>query len=322
MSELTYAYYPGCSQLGTAGEYEASTRACCEALGLDLREVPDWSCCGSSPAHMVDHHLSAALAGRNLNRAATVGAKSMLTPCPSCLNVLRTARARLADPEFRSRVEALTGEPCLEGPEPRSVLQALVEDLGPGELARRVTRSLAGVRIVTYYGCLLTRPPGIMAFDDPENPVSMDRLLQAAGAEVPDFAAKQDCCGASLAVPRQDIVLKLSGGVLREAEEAGAAAIAVACPLCHMNLDLRRSQINAAAGRKYTVPVLYFTQILGLALGLPESRLGLSRLTVSPAPFLEAWQRAGEAAAKAAADKAARKTVKKAGAQAQEEVRP
>jgi len=312
---LRLGYYPGCSQSGTAAEYDISTRACCKALGVELVDVPDWTCCGSTPAHTVDHTLAGALAARNLLQAEGTGLSRVTTPCPSCLAALKTADAHLAHETYRARVEQLLGCP---GPGPmqsESVLQVLYEEVTPKAIAAKVTKPLTGLRLVAYYGCLLNRPPGLMAFDDPENPVAMDEILKACGAEVLEFPFKTECCGAAFGMPRLDVMQRLSARILGMAQDLGADAIVVACPLCQMNLDLRRGQVNSFAtqqgGQDIQMPVPYFTQLLGLALGLPEAELGLNKLVLPLGPALAAAaererQRAEKAAAEAAA-KAAKK---------------
>jgi len=295
----TLAYYPGCSQTGTAGEYDRSSRACCAALGVRLVDVPDWTCCGSTPAHTVDHVLAGALAARNLLQAELAGFDRLATPCPSCLAALRTASRHLAEPEqpeggpsFRAGVERLLDRPAPLRAGAVSVLQVLVEDVGLSAIAAAVTAPLTGLRVAPYYGCLLNRPPELMAFDDPENPVAMDRVLAACGATVVDFPFKTECCGAAFGMPRLEIMQRLSARLLGMAQDCGADAIVVACPLCQMNLDLRRSQVNRHSrrqgDRESALPVPYFTQLLGLALGLPEAALGLDKLVVPLRPALDA----------------------------------
>jgi len=281
-------YYPGCSQSGTAAEYDISTRACCKALGIELADLPDWTCCGSTPAHTVDHVLAAALAARNLLQAESAGLTRVATPCPSCLSALKTADAHLADEHFRARVEALLGKPAPGPVECVSVLQVLYEQVGEQAVAAAVKRPLTGLRVAPYYGCILNRPPGLMAFDDPENPVAMDRILAACGATVVEFPFKTECCGAAFGMPRLDVMQRLSARILDMARSCGADAIAVACPLCQMNLDLRRGQVNAASRQNIQMPVPYFSQLLGLALGLPETDLALHKLVLPLAPALEA----------------------------------
>ncbi len=285
----TYAYYPGCSGLGTSQEYELSTRAVCRALGLELREIPDWSCCGSTPAHTVDHVLSSALAARNLVQAESMGdVSAVITPCPSCLTNLKTAEHRLHDQDFKDRVNRLLDKPVQNRLPVKSVLQVLYEDLTPAELKKRVVRPLKGLKLAPYYGCIMNRPPEVMQFDDHEHPVAMDELMQALGATVVFYPLKVECCGASFGVARRDIVARLSGKLLDMAEDKGAAAMVTACPLCQMNLDLRQGQINAATKAQHNMPVFYYTQLIGLALGLPEAELGLDKLVVSPQPVLQA----------------------------------
>lgn len=281
-----FAYYPGCSLEGTAQDYDRSGRACCAALGIELAEIPDWSCCGSSPAHAVDAVLSGALAARNLGLARQGGFGAVVTPCPNCLVNLRTAARDLDDPARRERINALLSVPCEGGLPAVSLLQALFEQAGPQALARAVVRPLAGLRVAPYYGCILHRPPGLMAFDDPENPVAMDALLEAAGAEVVAFPFKTECCGASYGVPRKDLVMELSGRLLEAAADLGADALAVACPLCQMNLDLRQGQVNRILGTNYRIPVPYFTQLMGVALNIAEAQLGFGKLCIDPRPVL------------------------------------
>ena len=295
---LTYAYYPGCSGLGTSREYDLSTRAVCQALGIVLADVPDWSCCGSTPAHTVDHVLSAALAARNLAKVEAMGRDTAVTPCPSCLTNLRTASHRMADGGFRERTNALLDAPCQNTVTAKSVLQILVQDYGVTRLSRKVVRPLTGLRVAAYYGCIMNRPPEVMAFDDHENPMALDDILSALGADVRPFPLKVECCGASYGVARRDIVARLSGRLLDAAADVGADMVVAACPLCQMNLDLRQEQINSANKTSHRMPVLYYTQLMGLALGIPEERLGLGKLCVSPREVLRIA--AGRAAAKRA----------------------
>jgi heterodisulfide reductase subunit B len=285
-SELTYAYYPGCSGLGTSIEYEISTRACCRALGIELVELDDWSCCGSTPAHTFDHLLAAALAARNLNIVKQMGMKSVLTPCPSCLSALRKADYRMKDPKFKEKVNALLDTPYNGGIEAKSVLQVIFEEIGTEKIAEKVKRPMKGLKVAPYYGCIINRPPEVMAFDDPENPVAMDRILEAVGAEVVQFPFKVECCGAAHGVPRRDVVMFLSSKIISMAQDAGANSIAVCCPMCHQNLDLRQDQINAYRGTNFRMPIFYFTQILGLSLGFNERELGLDKHNVSPKEIL------------------------------------
>ncbi len=288
---MKLAYYPGCSAIGTSADYEVSTRAVCQDLGLALNDMDDWNCCGSTPAHAVSAELSAALCGRNLDIAAKSGAEKVLTPCPSCLSNLRHAGHRLEDASFRNSVNELLDDPLEETlPETISVMQALVENFGLDVIERRAFKKLKGLRLVPYYGCLMSRPGEIMNFGHPENPQMMEDILRACGAEVLDFPLKTSCCGASFGIPERSMTANLSGKILQVAKNMNADAVVVACPLCQMNLDLRQDQASKAMLTQFDIPVLYFTQMLGLAFGHQPKELGFDKLCVSPAALLEKWE--------------------------------
>ncbi len=292
---MKYAYYPGCSGHGTSVEYEASTRAVCNALNMDLVEIEDWNCCGSTPAHSISHELSGALAARNLMQAAKTGADCVISPCPSCSSNLKMARYRMQKPAFKAEVDELLDAPTpanAEGGadllETYSVLQAIVEHVGVENLASRVTYPLEGMKVVTYYGCLLSRPAQVAKFDDPENPVSLDNIMKALGAEVLPFALKTECCGAAMGIPDVNIPGSLSGRILDTAKAVGAEAVITACPLCHMNLDLRQRQAARISKKSFFgLPVFYYTQMIALAFGLPENTMRLDKLAVNPHPLLD-----------------------------------
>lgn len=292
---MKYAYYPGCSGHGTSVEYEASTRAVCRALNMDLVEIEDWNCCGSTPAHSVSHELSGALAARNLMQAAKTGADCVISPCPSCSSNLKMARYRMQNPAFKTKVDELLDAPTpanAEGGadlmETYSVLQAIVENVGVENIASRVTYPLEGIKVVTYYGCLLSRPAHVAKFDDPENPVSLDNIMKALGAEVLPFALKTECCGAAMGIPDVNIPGSLSGRILDTAKAVGAEAVVTACPLCHMNLDLRQRQAARISKKSFFgLPVFYYTQLIALAFGLPKSAMRLDKLAVNPYPLLD-----------------------------------
>lgn len=294
---MNYAYYPGCSGYGTSKEYEASTQAVLQALNLNFAAVPDWSCCGSTPAHSLDNVLSAALGVRNLMQAAKSGdIDGLVTPCPSCLGNLKMARHRMLQPAFKAQVDALLDNPSpadpLDLPEAFSVLQILVEKVGLEAIKEAVSKPLKGVKVACYYGCLMSRPKDVMNFDDPENPMAIDNIMTALGAEVVPFSLKTECCGASFGISRRDIVGNLSGRILSTAKAFGADALVTACPLCHMNLDLRQIQAERVYGEKFNLPVFYYTQLMAYCLGQSGKALLLDKLTVSPAPFFAKLQEA------------------------------
>jgi heterodisulfide reductase subunit B len=249
---------------------------------VELVDIPDWSCCGSTPAHTVNHVLSAALSARNLAQVESMGMTRAATPCPSCLTNLRTASHKMDDPAFRDKVNALLDVPCRNAVDTQSVLQVLAENVDPGLIKGKVVKPLTGIKIACYYGCIMNRPPEVMRFDHHENPMAMDNLMAILGAEVVPFPLKVECCGASYGIPRGDIVARLSGKLLDAARDVGADAIVTACPLCQMNLDLRQGQINDALRENFRIPVFYYTQLLGYALGLDRAELGFEKLCVDP----------------------------------------
>jgi heterodisulfide reductase subunit B len=198
------------------------------------------------------------------------------------LTNLKVASHRLEEGTFKQEVDQLLDVPSKNNIEVKSVLQILYEECGLEKIKESVVKPLKGLKIAPYYGCIMNRPPEIMDFDDPENPVAMDKILEALGAEVLSFPLKVECCGASFGVTKKEIVLQLSGKLLYLARDIGADAMAVACPLCQMNLDLRQDQINRAWKTRFDMPVLYYTQLMGYAFGLKDKDLGLSKLNVSP----------------------------------------
>ena len=278
---MKYAFFPGCSLESTAWDFDRSTRAVCRALGIELEEIPDWVCCGSTPAHASSALLAVALPVLNLQKARAAGLPVM-TACASCYARLRTANHKVRhEPEDRRRTERITGKPYDGGVEVHHVLDVLVNHFGLEKIRAKVNQPLDGLRVACYYGCLLTRPPEIVAFDDPEHPTCMDDLAAAAGAEPVLWPFKTECCGASLSMTHAEVVGRLGHKLLSMARQAGAECLAVACPLCQVNLDLRQADAAKAHGALPPTPVLYVTQLLGLALGLSPQELGLEALSVS-----------------------------------------
>ncbi len=284
---MNLAYYPGCSALGTSKDYEISTFAVCKALGISMNSIEDFNCCGSTPAHAMSHELSTALAARNIRLAASSGAKKILTSCPSCLGNLKTAKARMENEEFKNTVDALLDTPTDELLDSYSVLQYIVEEIGLDAIKEKVVKPLNGVKIACYYGCLLTRPPKIMNFDDVEFPMSMDKILTALGAECVPYPLKTECCGAAHGIANKKMTSNLSSRLIERAREFKVDAIAVACPLCQMNLDLRQSQAEKMFDEVYDIPALYFTQLMGIAFGLKDEEILLGKLVVSPKELLQ-----------------------------------
>lgn len=301
-----FGYYPGCSGLGTSAEYDKSTRAVLAALNIPIKDIEDWSCCGSTPAHTIDHNLSTALSARNFVQAEKQGLIDVLTPCPSCLKNLKSALHHMKSPLIGPKASKLLGgETVSDGHTVKSVLQVIHEDMDKDFFKNQIRRPLTGLKVVPYYGCLMSRPKELMEFGDPENPMAMDDLLTIAGAEVIPFPLKTDCCGASMGIPLNEAVTRCSGKIIDLAVSLGADVIVAACPLCQMNLDMRQSQIERAAKKTYNIPVMYYTQLLGLAFNLPEKSLGLNKLIVNPQPVLDKLAAAREAAKAAKSEGAA-----------------
>jgi heterodisulfide reductase subunit B len=270
----------------TAWDFDRSTRAVCRALGIELEDIPDWVCCGSTPAHASNAALAVALPVLNLQKSQSVGLPVM-TACASCYARLRTANHKVrSEPDQRQQAERVTGKPYDGSVEVQHVLDVLVNRFGVEGIRPKIVRRLSGLRVACYYGCLLTRPPEVVAFDDAEHPRSMDDLVAVTGAEPVDWPFKTECCGASLSMTNSDVVARLCHRLLSMARQAGAECIAVACPLCQVNLDLRQADAAKAHGEIPQTPVLYITQLLGLALGLSYDELGMNALTVSAESLL------------------------------------
>jgi heterodisulfide reductase subunit B len=282
---MSYLFYPGCSLESTARDYRDSVLAVCRALGIELPELPDWTCCGSTAAHQSDPRLAVALPAKNLAAAA---GSTVVVCCAACHNRLKTANHRIAsDPAIRAEAAEAIGADYDGSTPVKHLLEVLSEEAMLDEIARRAARPLRGLRVASYYGCLLVRPPEVMQPDDSENPMLMDKLLAACGAEPLDWPHKVECCGASFSITKVESVRRLSREILAAARDAGADCLATACPLCQSNLDLRQREIEAQFGERFGLPVFYFTQLLGLALGLSPAEVSLRSLIEDPRPCLE-----------------------------------
>lgn len=277
------AYYPGCSLHSTAGEFNASTWAVADALGLKLIEPRGWVCCGSSAAHRSDPEAALRLPLANLSIVEQSGFQEVTMPCAACFNRHKAAQYEIRhDSQRRAAMDEALGYAYQDNVRVTTLTQTILERIGPEKVAAQVKQSLGGLSVVSYYGCLLTRPPQVTEAQHPENPMDMDTLVAALGAKPLDWSYKTACCGAAHSLTRTDIVLKLSSRLITHAREVGADLIAVACPLCHTNLDARQFQM----GLEQPMPVLYFTQLAALALGLPEKAAALNKNLVDPRPLL------------------------------------
>ena len=281
-----YAYYPGCSLHSTGSEYDVSFRAVCEKLGIEIEELKRWICCGTSPAHSSSRLLSLALPFENLCLVEKMGMTDVVAPCASCFARLKTAAFEASeDPKLAGQISEALDKPL---PESINILNPLEIFHGKEGLEDAVAKDMPGLKVACYYGCLLTRPSKVMQFDECEYPMIMDELLGSMGITTLDWSYKTDCCGGSLAMTRTDVVLKLTNEILEDAKAVGANAIAVACPLCHINLDTRQEEIEKEYGVKYGLPVFYFTQLMALAMGVPSDKLGFKKHFVGTDELLSA----------------------------------
>jgi heterodisulfide reductase subunit B len=266
---MRYAYYPGCSLHSTASDYQQSIDSVFKKLSIDLTEVEDWTCCGASAAHASDLLLPVVLPAKDLAKVEKMGLE-VVAPCAACYNRLRTAAYKIREsPDLRKKVEEILKADFLES------------------IGKLLQKNLGGMKVVCYYGCLSARPQKIVAFDDPVYPSYLDRLIKTLGGEPIEWPFKTECCGGSFSVSRTDIVLKLTRDLLDMAQGLGAEAVVVDCPLCQFNLDFRQEEVEKKYGVHFGLPVFYFTQLLGICLGLGEESLGLKKLNVDPFPLLE-----------------------------------
>jgi len=281
---MSIPYYPGCTLSTKAKGYDRSGRAVAQALGLDLEELPEWQCCGATFPLATDDSMALIAPTRMLYQAQQAGQR-MTTLCAICFHVLRRSQALLErDPEMLERINWFT-EQEYAGVQVTHFLEILRDDLGWETLAERITHPLGGLKAAPYYGCLLLRPFDEIGLDDPENPTIMHDLVQALGAEPVDFPYSIECCGSYLTVKEPQVSKTLSAEIVASARENGADVIVTACPLCQFNLDYPQRETGAGqAGNE--IPILYFTQLMAVALGLPQEDWGIEEHYVAAEPLL------------------------------------
>jgi len=278
MTDVKVGYYPGCSLKGSSRDFAESMQAVAKALSIELCEIPEWNCCGASSGHMIDRLVAIALPVNVLLQAQKAGMDQVMAPCASCYNRLATARHDIENsPATKAQVEKILETTIDKLPRVLNVIELLAQvsdRIGP-----KVTKKFEQT-VACYYGCLLVRPAKVTGFDRTEDPVEMDKLVVAVGGKTVDWNFKTECCGASFSISRTQVVGRLGAKIMRDAAEKKAEAVVVACPMCHSNLDLRRGEINqnmSETGKGTDIPVLFITQVIGLALGLSEKALGLGR---------------------------------------------
>lgn len=285
---MNYTYYPGCSLSGSAMEYDVSTRAVIERLGISITEINDWNCCGATAGESVSSLLCFALGARNLALAERMDPSAdILAPCSACyLNLKKVEMERREDPELAKNLDTILGEENLvinTPPRVRHLLDVLVNDITVDTILEKTTRPLTGLRVAPYYGCQCLRPYAV--FDDPEAPTSMDGLLRACGAQVVAWEMGARCCGASNMSTKPETAKKLVQKILMDAR--GADAIATVCPMCQLNLEGFQKAISRDAGTDLTISVLYLPQLIGLALGLDQDEVKLDKNLALMPGFME-----------------------------------
>ena len=268
--------YPGCSMNGGSREYKESVVALAGVFDIELVEIPDWNCCGATAAHNLNKELSLSLPARIMALAEKEGLTDIVVPCAACYNRLSVTKHELAeDQSLSSKVASIIGLTYAGTTEILNIIQ-FIDKYIAGKLEEKVVKPF-NYKSACYYGCLLVRPHDILKFDRVEDPQSMDLLVKKAGGNAIDWAFKTECCGAGMSVSRTDTVARLSGDILKDAADRHADVMVVACPMCHSNLDMRRPEINKYLNEEITMPVLYISQVLGLAVGLDAKTLGLNR---------------------------------------------
>jgi heterodisulfide reductase subunit B len=273
---MKFGIYPGCSLTGSARDYNESVFALAEAFGLDFIQIPDWNCCGATAAHNLNRELSLALPARILALAEKNGLEEIIVPCAACYSRLVITQHELKkDPELKNRISEVIEMDYSGSSRILNVIEWIDKYIVPQLDAKIVSQFK--YKVACYYGCLLVRPDKVLKYDRAEDPLTMDIVMSKIGATPVDYPYKTECCGAGLSISRTDIVSKLSGKIIEDAEHRGADAIIVACPMCHSNLDMRRPDINKYWKTEYNIPVIFVTQAIGLAIGLPASKVGLKR---------------------------------------------
>jgi len=268
--------YPGCSLTGASRDYNESVFALAEAFGIEFAQIPDWNCCGATAAHNTNKELSLALPARIMALAEQSKMEEVVVPCAACYNRLVVTQSELKKhPEQKNRINEVIEMNYTGSLKILNVIEWIDKYIIPN-IDEKIIKPF-NRKVACYYGCLLVRPGKIMQYDRVEDPQTMDTVMNKIGATTVEYPFKTECCGAGLSISRTDIVSKLSGKIIEDAENRGAEAIIVACPMCHSNLDMRRNNINKYWNRKFEIPVLFVTQAIGYAIGLPASKTGLNR---------------------------------------------
>jgi heterodisulfide reductase subunit B len=283
-----YAYYPGCSLESLATGYNISTLEVTHELGLDLKEIKDWNCCGSTAYFPVDELLAYTLVARNLALAEKEGLSDFVAPCSACYKNAYFTNAYLKkDPDLAEHINyALEADNLhVNGTmKVRHLIEVIIEDVGLEEIKKKVSHPLKELRIAPYYGCQLLRPR--KDHENVENPQFFENLLSALGAEPVEYPSKTRCCGGSLIITNRKAALDMVRKLLEDAVNHRADVIATTCPMCNVNLEVYQAQVNQEFGTHFSIPVMYFTQIMGVALGIKPGRLGIGKEMIAGTPVL------------------------------------
>ena len=289
---MKYGYYPGCSMEKNARAYHTSTLAVAKPLGIELIEIDDWNCCGATEYIAINKIPAYALVSRNLALAADQnGSGNLIAPCSACfLNLKKVDHYLQEDDELKEKVDIALKAGGLSY-EPGSInvqhlLETMAVDIGLEAIKAQVKKPLYNLKVAPYYGCLVPRPGSMESFDDPEHPTSMDKILEVLGATVIDYPLKAQCCGGHMTQISEDTALELIRRLLKNAADNGADMIATLCPMCQLNLDAYQDAVNAHFGTKFKIPIVYFTQLMGLAFDIPAKELGFGKEIVSAKPAL------------------------------------
>ncbi len=279
-------YFPGCTLRTTAIGFDNSARAAAAALGVELAELAEWNCCGATFPLLIDNMLDLAGPARILASARSEGQR-LVVACATCYNVLkRTNRVLREDGDSRDKINFFIEADYQGDLQVYELLQLLRDEVGFERIAEAVKRPFEGLKVAAYYGCMVLRPPAEVAYEDAENPRALDDLLTALGAEAVPYPHKGECCGAYLALKSPEATAEMSYTILNSARRNGAELVITNCPVCQFNLDRQQMGMGQRHGRFEPLPVVYFTQLLGLALGLEPDGFGLDRHYIDPRPVL------------------------------------
>ncbi len=288
---MKIGYYPGCSLHSSAKEYDLSAHLISGSLGIELQEIKDWNCCGAFEAASLSHLLALALPARNLSIAAKEFQK-VIMPCSACLLAhVRVKKELNGNEKLKREVSEIIEQQAVVDLDVRHLLDVLVNEAGIEKIKGNLKRSLNGLRVACYYGCVVVRPSQFYHFDNPDCPQSLDEIITALGGQSVPFPYKTKCCGGALLLPNEELTIEMTKSILIGAKDWGAQCIVVACPMCHMALETLYPKVESKYKVNLDMPILYFTQLMGLAFGYRVKELGLERNLISPMELVHSLQR-------------------------------